>query len=775
MPWGARNAAASLARLPGVTFESENGDARYVIIRGIDPTYNAVSINGASLATGSPEDRATRLDGFELEGFDQIELTKVLKPDQPANAIGGLINFTSPSAFDYPAGHFEMGGDLILDIESRKLGSGAYLRHAQTVVDDMIGIFLTASTRQRSWENEATETDPFFSAPGGYLPQEEINFDQLEVERARIGGSLNWEQQLGKHGSWFVRGSHTAFDDTNWRQRSQLEFEDALASSSLTANGTEVRFDDDPTTALDDVGVAQLLRKRTTDNELSLWGVGGEFSRRHWKADFAVNRASAEEIENTTELSYELSTSPGSFRVDTPTYRPARLSGLLVSFADFGLDEVATELLNSTETNWNGHLNLIREFQDSSGLKRLKFGTHFQFKRKQSEVEVTEHFGGPTSLDSIIPSLDGPLLAVVPRHRISEFHAQRSSFNQQRDLGESIAGDYRSEEDIVAAFGMADWEWGTTNLTAGARWEQADFWSRSQSFDASNNTFSPVSGGRKTDYFLPGIHFSYRSPDTIHSTDAWSLRASYTQTLGRPGFEETKAGVLIEDDEIEIGNPNLKSLHAHNFDFGLSYENPAWGRFEATAFHKTIDDFIYANRRNFDFDGDGEIDEVHEFINGSSGAITGVELSYQHSLWGKPHSDRRLDLVTSTTFADSEANYIDAIRPDPRRQLPFVKQSDRIFQISLEWYHRAWMARASYHYRSGYLDEIGEGGDDFEVDAYGQLDISLGYQVSAEWSAYLRIDNLTAEPFRGVWATSRRIAESEELNPIASFGFTWKH
>ncbi len=435
---------------------------------------------------------------------------------------------------------------------------------------------------------------------------------------------------------------------------------------------------------------------------------------------------------------------------------------------DFDLDEGVTEFLRSSETNWNGHLNPTREFEDSSDLKRVKFGTHFQFKEKKSEVEVTEYFSGPASFGSLqSATITAPSVA-IPRSR---FQAQRGQFDRERDLGESIASDYRSEEDILAAFAMADWEWHTTTLTVGVRWERSEFRSKSQSFDASNETFSPIAGSQDVDHILPGIHLEYRSPDTIQSTSAWSLRTAYTQTLGRPGFEETKAGIFIEDDEIEVGNPSLKPLHSHNFDIPLSYEKPEWGRFEAAAFHKNIDDFIYANRRRFDFDRDGEIDEVREFTNGRSGQITGVELSYQHSLWGNPHSNRRLDLITSATFVDSAADYPDS----PLRDLPFVKQSDQLFQVDLEWYHHAWMARLSYHFRSEYLDELGEGSDDIAINGYWQWDFSVGYQPSRDWSVYLRVENLTSEPFRARWVNFGRIAESEKLGPTASFGITWKH
>lgn len=783
VPWGERNAAAALARIPGVTLESKNGDARYVIIRGIDPTYNAVTINGASLATGSPEDRATQLDGFELEGFEQIELTKVLRPDQPANAVGGLINFSSPSAFDYASGHTEIGADFIADAESGDLGTGAYLRYGKTWDDDTIGLFLTGSTRARSWQNRATETDPFVATAGGFLPQNEINFDRLDVERERTGGSLNWEKKSPGKGRWFLRGSETMFDDMNWRQRSQFEFEDARNSASLSTRSGAIRFQDNPATTLDDIGISQQLRRRKTRSELSLWGIGGELTQRHWTWDIALNRAAGGEVEETTELAYELLTPPSMLALSAPANRSITVisnpSNSAIAAGDFGLDDVTTEIFDSRETNWNGHLNLTREFDEQNVMKRIRFGAHFQFKRKRSEVEVTEYFAGPTSFDSLnatsSTTTSGSFLPTIPRSRLAEFETHRSQFSQIREIGESVAGDYHSDEDILAAFAMAEWEWNTTTLTAGARWEQSDFWSESKSFDAATNAITPVTGGTRIDHLLPGIHLQYRSPDTIHSTDAWSLRAAYTQTLGRPGFEESKAGVFIEDDEIEMGNPALKPLHSQNLDLSISYERPVWGRSEATVFHKNIGDFIYSNRRQFDFDGDGEVDEVTEFVNGRSGHISGVELSYQHTLWGKPHADRRLDLITSTTFIDSGATYFDATLPQPERNLPFIKQSDQISRVDLEWYHRAWMARISYHYRSGYLDEIGEGTDDFEVEGYGQLDLSIGYQPNLAWSAYLRLENVTAEPFRARWASSKRIAESEELNPTVSFGLTWKH
>jgi TonB-dependent receptor len=289
------------------------------------------------------------------------------------------------------------------------------------------------------------------------------------------------------------------------------------------------------------------------------------------------------------------------------------------------------------------------------------------------------------------------------------------------------------------------------------------------------DTETPVAGSKRKGHLLPGIHSHYRSPDSIHSTDAWSWGAAYTQSLGRPGFEETKAGLFIEDDHVELGNPSLNPLHSQNFDLSVAYERPALGQFEAAIFHKSIADFIYVNRRNFDFNRDGEIDEVREFSNGRAGRISGIEFTYHNTLWGAPHTDRRLDFTTSATFVDSEATYFDVTWPQPERKLPFIKQSDKLFRADLEWYHRAWRFRLSDHYRSGFLDELGEGSDDFEVLDYGQLDVAIGYQPTRDYSLYLRLENLTQEPFRARWISSKRVAEFEDLGINPSLGITWTH
>ncbi|MEQ9562511.1 MAG: TonB-dependent receptor plug domain-containing protein, partial [Woeseiaceae bacterium] len=93
-----QNVAESLNRLPGVTVETDQGEGRYVVIRGMDPDLNATSINGVRATAGEPR-RALQLDVIPSDVLDGLEVHKTLTPDMDGDSIGGSINVKTLSAF----------------------------------------------------------------------------------------------------------------------------------------------------------------------------------------------------------------------------------------------------------------------------------------------------------------------------------------------------------------------------------------------------------------------------------------------------------------------------------------------------------------------------------------------------------------------------------------------------------------------------------------------------------------------------------------------------
>lgn len=95
-----KNVAESLQRLPGVSVTRDQGEGRFVVVRGLDANLNSVSIDG--VAVGTPEDssRAAPLDVIPSDSTERLRVVKSPTPDMPGDAIGGAILVESASAFD---------------------------------------------------------------------------------------------------------------------------------------------------------------------------------------------------------------------------------------------------------------------------------------------------------------------------------------------------------------------------------------------------------------------------------------------------------------------------------------------------------------------------------------------------------------------------------------------------------------------------------------------------------------------------------------------------
>ena len=90
-------AAEAVRRLSGVSVENDQGEGRYVTLRGMAGGLNAVAMNGA-LVPAPEGGRKVLLDGLPTELLDSIEVYKTLTPNQDLEGIGGRIEFNTKKA-----------------------------------------------------------------------------------------------------------------------------------------------------------------------------------------------------------------------------------------------------------------------------------------------------------------------------------------------------------------------------------------------------------------------------------------------------------------------------------------------------------------------------------------------------------------------------------------------------------------------------------------------------------------------------------------------------
>jgi TonB-dependent receptor len=130
------NVAEALALLPGISTTNTGtgfiggvdaatrGEAMYAQVRGMDTAYEINLINGVNVAEANPYTRSVQLNLLPPSGLQTIVVNLTGTPDQEGDFISGMIDYHTPSAFDFGPTHFDMiaGGK----IESQELAYGQH-------------------------------------------------------------------------------------------------------------------------------------------------------------------------------------------------------------------------------------------------------------------------------------------------------------------------------------------------------------------------------------------------------------------------------------------------------------------------------------------------------------------------------------------------------------------------------------------------------------------------------------------------------------------------
>jgi len=157
-----QNVAFAIGRLPGVGLERDQGQARYVNLRGTPNYWTTLSFDGLSIV--SPEGRSTRFDNIPSAIAAQVIVTKAITPNMPGDTVAGNVNVVTRSAFDYDGmnvagklgiGYVTLGGGE--EIDSSLVASNTFL-------DGRLGILVQGSYYRRNMVTDNWETDPYLAA-----------------------------------------------------------------------------------------------------------------------------------------------------------------------------------------------------------------------------------------------------------------------------------------------------------------------------------------------------------------------------------------------------------------------------------------------------------------------------------------------------------------------------------------------------------------------------------------------------------------------------------
>ncbi|WP_235968963.1 TonB-dependent receptor [Brevundimonas huaxiensis] len=94
------NVAESLQRVQGIAIQRDQGEGRYINVRGAPAAFTAVSVDGVAIPAVSPTTRAVDLDTLPSDIVSSVEVSKTLTPAQDADSIAGAVDIKTRSPFD---------------------------------------------------------------------------------------------------------------------------------------------------------------------------------------------------------------------------------------------------------------------------------------------------------------------------------------------------------------------------------------------------------------------------------------------------------------------------------------------------------------------------------------------------------------------------------------------------------------------------------------------------------------------------------------------------
>jgi len=753
-----KNAAEALARLPGVSVQRDQGEGRYVTVRGLGPDMNAVTINGALVPSPEASRRAVALDVLPAGLIRSLEVSKTLTPDMDANSLGGTVEVKTLSAFDLPGTLLSVSAAASHDQNTRQNSPSAGLVWASRFSEGKFGVAIGLSGEKRKFGSDNVETGGAWD--GDRLAGFEMR-DYLPV-RERRAAALNLDYRPHAGSSWFLRSFLSRFSDDEVRDR--------ITVSNITGGAL---LEGVPGTAR----LERRLRQRKYTQQIDSTVIGTRQKLDGWQLDLQAGRSKADE--DTPEALND-----GRFRGNanfkgvsfTDSQRPAlQAPAAAYDPASYSLNAITLQQRYSKDSERHLKFELGHDFHLGEMNSALKFGAKASRRQKDNDTNQWSYAAkavpGPLSMASFVGDnqLDFPFAPIGAALDPAAIRARVAGLDRSaaRLATESAINDFTLNENIASAYIQDTLSHGDWRLLAGVRAERTSF--DAAGVRTSGSTITPLKRSRTYTDWLPSLQLRY---DLDRDT---SLRSAWTSSVVRANFSQLAPGIaLASATEATIGNPDLNPLKSHNFDLGAEHVIGSDGALSAYLFYKDIKDFTYTTN----LAGSGPwtgFTSATTYANGDMAKVKGIELSWQQPLRMLPAPFNGLLLGLNGALTDSRASIA---RFDSKagamvsRRISMPGQSDRVMNLSVGYEAGPLSTRIAVNYKSPYLLELGSdilnASQDRIVDTQKQVDFSLSWQLTKEVQLGFDVANLNNEKYYVYQGAKQNNAQFEQ------YGRTYK-
>lgn len=669
------NAAQAISRLPGISATYSSGEANKVVIRGLDPKYSQITVDGVRLAsTGSSQigfssqgttgltpinDRSVDITNISPYMIKSIIVYKSLTPDLNADAIGGVVDIKlreAPSEF-----HSDLLWQSGYTQKSNTYGNYRAVATASgRVFKDKLGFYVLGNIE--SYDRSADNMTGLYSiaqsqvGSNGYLPVyvTQVQLNKHIETRKRYGGNLIIDYRLPSGSIKFkntfnrlnsnYKDYRTIFDyggltqDLDFRYRGgindvdqavnnlELENDFGFLSVELTAANTYSRNNLPSSPDFQFAQTRGVQQIQTTDwnkvpedllNHIAYGGPGNAYLS-------SLGLYSSDYKENNQDYK-------ANFKI------PFSVKSVLTGYFKFGAAYEYSQRKNAQNTPYasitggtpvqvriNDYIQSFDGVYFDSNINRFPSTT---FGALNSSSFLGDKFGNMMWLPNI------KLLDDIT-HGLStdpSFNADSATALQPggwfNGYFQRLPNTYKYIEKYSAGYLMTELNYGRFMVVGGARYEKVegfyDAFNLKDGRDTKSQRFIPVFAHPENEFWLPMINAKY------NVAEWFDVRYAYTQTLARPDYHMLSPHYTISYSSgiVFAGNPDLKPAHAYNHDVILTFHGNKFGLLSIGGFYKEVRDFAYSTVYNLYQSAPAGLDSIGSFEIDGSFPASGSQLN----------------------------------------------------------------------------------------------------------------------------------------------------
>jgi len=661
------NVADAIGRLPSVTLERDEGEGKYVQIRGTEPRLTHTTLDGVTIA--SPETvRQIKLDLIPADLVESVQINKTLQANMEGDGIGGSVDLRTKSATDQPTLNLEALGGRTSILGGRPAYQFDGTLGRRFLEGKKLGAIVSSSY---DWNGRGiNDIEPGPALSGTY----DLRDYRYFRDRRGFAGTLDY--RLSETSSFYLKGLYSHFNNfgDDWIY--------SPAINSYADDTTLTQGGDDGSTSfqalrrrpVQDIGGLQLGGHHVIRRSLFNWDINSSVARTRDAGYAFAHFAPIASTNPLNQIRYNLDlTNPLTPHLNVQNNRN------IFDTTQYFYQFQQVQNFYNPEVDLGFGASLAIPYTLGGRANTFEFGGRFRNEHKFVNQDTRNFYpngvtfdadGNPvyfessaTALSNFVNDFSDPNYygntygfgSGADSSRITAFPGQ---FDAGTAGGDSVGNSFNQREKVSAGYVMNTSDLGRFRVVLGLRIEATN--ENNLGYIGASRATTPgtvpvLAQGSYVD-LLPSASVRYAL------TPSQGLRLVYGRGLSRPNFSDlvpfqsARSGGRARST-VSQGNPNLKSEYADNIDLLYESSLPRSGLLQAGFFYKNFTNPIVATTiyRPADALVSAGPYFLNQTINAGSAYVYGFEISFQQHFTYLPGLLSGMGVSTNYGYTASQA------------------------------------------------------------------------------------------------------------------------